>query len=277
LTSLTSIEISEIVNVKLMNSIFFSLLLLITTTAGVSAQSAANAAAFQRCEADWLTAILNNDENWLHKLMEGKLSFIAAEKSGLDERQRRVEDLSVGLSSTQSKVRISGTIRVLSNEPGRSRSFQFLDTFNKKNGKWTIIATSLSEAAIAPDSIRSKPIEAELSNLENAWAQVDVTNDRSIFQKILAPEFTSTSIAGQVRSRDEWLAAWQYEGVKSATNTDVKVHVISDSLAVVTGTDETTNIDNSGRQVMHEDRFTDTWVRGPQGWQIIARQLTRLR
>jgi hypothetical protein len=259
-----------------MKSIFFTVLLLITTTV-VPAQSASNAATFQGFEAEWLKAILNHDENWLHNLSEGKLKFTAAAKSGLDERQRRVEDLSVGLSSTQSKVRISGTIRVLSNEPGRSRSFQFLDTFNKKNGKWEIIATSLSEAAIAPDSIRSKPIEAELTELENAWAQVDVTNDRSIFQKILAPEFTSTSIAGQVRNRDEWLAAWQYEGVKSATNTDVKVHVISDSLAVVTGIDETTNIDNSGRQVIHQDRFTDTWVKRPQGWQVVAAQVTRVK
>src|SRR3982750_630176 len=118
-----------------MKSIFFTVLLLITT-AVVFPQSAGNAATFQGFEADWLTAILNHDEIWLHKLSEGKLKFIAAEKSGLEERQRRVEDLSVGLSSTQSKVRISGTIRVLSNEPGRSRSFDFLDTFNKKNGKW---------------------------------------------------------------------------------------------------------------------------------------------
>src|SRR4051794_40840755 len=96
---------SETVNVKVMKSIFFTVLLLITTIV-VSAQSADTASTFQGFEADWLTAILNNDANWQRKLVDGKLNVVAIEKSGIDERQRRVEDLSVGLSSTQSKVRI---------------------------------------------------------------------------------------------------------------------------------------------------------------------------
>ena len=62
-------------------------------------------------------------------------------------------------------------------------------------------------------------IKTHILKLENEWAQVDVTNDRSIFERILAPEFFFTdSRTGKRKGRAEWLADWESEGVTSATN-----------------------------------------------------------
>src|SRR3954469_3790493 len=50
-----------------------------------------------------------------------------------------------------------------------------------------VISTALGE------STRPDDVEQVLLRLENEWAQVDVTQDKSVFQRILAPEFVSTS------------------------------------------------------------------------------------
>jgi len=54
------------------------------------------------------------------------------------------------------------------------------------------------------------------------------------------------------------------------------VHVYSDSLAVVTGIDVTTRVED-GRAVTREDRFTDTWINRNGQWQLVATQVQRLK
>lgn len=257
-----------------MRIICFAVLLLVFTTS-LAGQSANTAATIHQLETYWLQAILDQDETWSTHLEEGSLSVEPVDIVAL-VRKRLVLDLTSGLSAAESKVRISGTIAVLSNEPGRARSFQFLDTFNKKNGKWEIVATSLSDLSNVPGSIRSKPIESELNDLENALTQADVTKDSTTLETIIAREFVSTSITGEVRDRSSWLATQRSEPIGSASITDIQVHSISDSMAVVTGLDVTTSNERSGQQTSHQDRFTDTWVRRAQGWQVVARQVTRL-
>ena len=121
-------------------------------------------------------------------------------------------------------------------------------------------------------------IEQTLLKMENEWAQVDVTNDRSVFQRIIAPDFVSTSRSGKfLRSRQEWVADWEYEGVKVATNSDMKVHIYADNVAVVTGVDTTTGTDKEGKEWMHQDRTTDTWVKRNGVWQCVAAHVTRIK
>ena len=121
-------------------------------------------------------------------------------------------------------------------------------------------------------------LEGVLLRMENEWAQVDVTNDRSVFQRITAPDFVSTSRSGKfLGSRQEWVADWEYEGVKTATNSDMKVHIYADNVAVVTGIDTTTGTDKEGKEWTHQDRFTDTWVKRNGVWQCVAEHVTRIK
>jgi len=140
-----------------------------------------------------------------------------------------------------------------------------------------MIATSLSGPSDTRDSIRSRPAEAELTDLETAWAQAAFSNDSATLERIIAPEFVLTSATGEVRDRAAWLAARRTQHLGSATNSDIQVHSISDSLAIVTGINVTTTSDASGPQTINRDRFTDTWTRRPNGWHVVARQLTQLR
>ena len=231
-----------------------------------------------RFETDWLTAGLNNNSEWLSRLFSGRLRF---QPSGDEakKRQRAISDLlEPAPSPNEMKVRITGTVSLLTNDPARNRSFSFLDTFNKRGGKWQVIATHFAPIPDDQSNI-SDPgqIERQLQELENAWAQVDVTNDRSIFDRIIAPDFVGTNIDGMVRNRQDWLANWEYVDVKRATNIDMRVEIYSDSLAVVTGVDRTVKLDKDKKEIVHEDRFTDTWLKRTGQWQVIAAHVTRLK
>jgi ketosteroid isomerase-like protein len=228
-------------------------------------------------ETDWLSASLNSDTAWIDRFTAGKLTVVPAEFSSAKERTEAINAIiNPTLQSREMKVRITGTISLLTSDPAKNRSFGFLDTFNKKNSKWQVVATSMRAVQESAAGSDRKAIEEELTRLENAWAQVDVTNDRSIFDHIIAPDFVATSASGKVRNREEWTKSWEYEGLKNAVNKDLSVHVYSDTLAVVTGIDVTTRTDN-GVEVVHEDRFTDTWLKRGGGWQVIAAQVIRLK
>ncbi len=122
-------------------------------------------------------------------------------------------------------------------------------------------------------------VKRELAKCEDEWAQVDVTNDRSVFPRLIAPDFVSTSSRNGVfrADRQQWLDAWEYEGVKNATNVDVTVHVYAENVAVVTGINTTSGTDSDGKVWTHQDRFTDTWVKRHNKWQCVAAHVTRIK
>ena len=141
-----------------------------------------------------------------------------------------------------------------------------------------ILASSLALSQAKSKKQNYDEIERTLLRMENEWAQVDVTNDRSVFQRIIATDFVSTSRSGKfLGSRQEWVADWEYEGVKTATNSDMKVHIYADNMAVVTGIDTTTGTDKEGKEWTHQDRFTDTWVKRNGVWRCVAEHVTRIK
>ena len=136
----------------------------------------------------------------------------------------------------------------------------------------------VASSAILGQGTPADDVEKLLLRLEDEWAQVDVTQDKSVFQRILAPEFVGTSRSGKLLSgRDAYVADWEYENVKSARNGDMAVHVYSGNAAVVTGIDTTSGSNADGSEWIHQDRFTDTWVRRDGTWQCVAAHVTRIK
>jgi hypothetical protein len=124
---------------------------------------------------------------------------------------------------------------------------------------------------------RSKDeIERTLLKMTDEWTQVDVTRDKSVLERFMADDFVSTSRSGRVRNRQELFAAWRDEGVKSAANSDVKVHIYADNVADVTGMDTTVG-SKDGVEWGHQDRFTTTWVKRNGVWQCVAAQWNRVK
>ena len=230
----------------------------------------------RRFETEWLTANLNDDRSWLSKFSTGKLSVLPGD-AAFGGRKTAVRDLTaITLQANEMKVRISGTINLLTNDPKQNRSYFFLDTFNKIGGKWRVIASNISPVPAAGGESREQ-IEELLRRLENEWARAEKTGDRSALGEILSPDFVSTSAEGKTLHRGERIAVNNAD-VKSSARTELDIRVPSDSLAIVTGVDTTVRLDRGGKETERAERFTDTWSRDASGrWQCVASHASAIK
>ena len=124
----------------------------------------------------------------------------------------------------------------------------------------------------------SADTQRTLLKMEEEWGQVDVNMDKTVLARVWAPDYVFIDRAGGITyGRDANIAGFGYEGVTKATNLDMRVHVFADNVAVVTGIDRTSGKDKDGHQFVHEDRFTDTYVKRDGLWQCVSGQVTRIR
>lgn len=245
-------------------------------------------------ERDWVTASLQRDKTWLERFFADEFISTHPTSGTMKNKAREIADTVDPTQTPDSmtlgemKVRVVGNTAIVTGtafESGgvqhladRNRGYLFTDTFIRRGGRWQLLASHSSRLPLGEISEKERQeIERELLKLENEWAQVDVTNNKSVFERIIAPDFVSTSINGRVRNRKEWLDAWEYEGIKSATNGEMKVHIFTESVAVVTGIDTTVKTDADGKEITHQDRFTDTWLRRNGMWQCVAAHVMRIK
>jgi len=129
-----------------------------------------------------------------------------------------------------------------------------------------LVAQQRTNAGTAPNT------SAELIRLENGWTTGLVQRNRALFEKLLAPRFVYTE-NDQLMSRADVLheVSEGSDRVTAAHNEGMVVHEYAPNAAVVTGWLVTSGTGKSGA-FNHRYRFTDTWVKGDSGWQIVAAQ-----
>jgi uncharacterized protein (TIGR02246 family) len=112
--------------------------------------------------------------------------------------------------------------------------------------------------------------EKAVAALEQQWLQSQKTNNPDLVAPLLADRFVNTSSDGKVQSKAESLATVKATKYDSAAYEDVKVTVFGDS-AVATGAFKAKGTDPSGKPLDVNERWTDTWVKMPNGkWQCVA-------
>lgn len=140
-------------------------------------------------------------------------------------------------------------------------------------------ATLLLVLAVSPLAAQQKSnagtapsVAADLIRLENGWTTGLVKRDRALFERLLAPKFVYTE-NDQMMTRADVLheVAEGSDRVTAAHNEGMVVHEYGPVTAVVTGWLVTSGQGKSGK-FARRYRFTDTWVKGDQGWQIVAAQ-----
>jgi len=113
---------------------------------------------------------------------------------------------------------------------------------------------------------------AELTRLENQWASGLVRRDRALFERLLAPRFVYTENDKLSRRADVLHDVTEgADTVTAAHNEGMEVHRFGPTTAVVTGWLIVRGRGHGG-PFLHRYRFTDTWVKGSAGWQIVAAQ-----
>jgi hypothetical protein len=114
---------------------------------------------------------------------------------------------------------------------------------------------------------------AELTRLENQWTAGLVRRDSALFDRLLAPRFVYTEDDKLMRREDVLHdVATSTDTVRAARNEGMEVHQYSPTTAVVTGWLIVEGHGKAGAFI-HRYRFTDTWLKGAKGWQIVAAQV----
>jgi hypothetical protein len=140
----------------------------------------------------------------------------------------------------------------------------------------TLIRSALLSALVCVPALhaqakpRAADPSAELKRLEDQWTVGLVKRDRALFERLLAPHFVYTE-NDKLSRRSEVLhdVADGSDTTTAARNEGMEVHQFAPNTAVVTGWLIVRGHGKSGA-FAHRYRFTDTWVKGNAGWQIVA-------
>ena len=112
--------------------------------------------------------------------------------------------------------------------------------------------------------------EQAVAGLEQQWLQSQKTNNPDLVAPLLADKFVNTASDGKVSDKAKSLAdakATKYDSVDYA---EVKVTAFGNT-AIATGDFKGKGTDPSGKPLDVHERFTDTWVKMPNGkWQCVA-------
>ena len=100
--------------------------------------------------------------------------------------------------------------------------------------------------------------------------QSQTTNNPDLLAPLLADKFVNTNADGKVRNKAETLAAEKATKYSSAEYPELKVTVFGDT-AIATSVWKGEYTDESGKPAKSHSRWTDTWVKMPDGkWQCVA-------
>ena len=135
----------------------------------------------------------------------------------------------------------------------------------KRTWMWCLVGVLLlASAAWSQDGS-----EKAVAGLEQKWLQSQKTNNPDLIAPSLSEKFINTASDGKVTSKAESLASAKATKYDSVDYDDLKVTGFG-STAVATGDFKAKGTDPSGKAMDVHERFTDTWVKGPKGWQCVA-------
>ena len=142
----------------------------------------------------------------------------------------------------------------------------------KKVLMWCLVGSLALGSAAKSQAQTTGGTEKAVAALEEQWLKSQKTNNPDLVAPLLADKFVSTGADGKVMNKSEALANAKATKYVSAEYEDVKVTVFGDT-AIATGGFKAKGTDASGKPMDVHERWTDTWVKMPNGkWQCVATQ-----
>jgi ketosteroid isomerase-like protein len=143
---------------------------------------------------------------------------------------------------------------------------------------WCLLGLlSLGSVAASQAQQTGGGTEKAVMALEDQWLKSQKTNNSDLVAPLLADNFVSTGDDGKVTDKAQSLANAKASKYVSAENENVKVTVFGDT-AIATGLWVGNGTDEKGKSFDVRDRWTDTWVKMPNGkWQCVATQSTQVK
>lgn len=141
---------------------------------------------------------------------------------------------------------------------------------------WCSLGLVLLVSAVWSQANKSGGTEQAVAALEQKWLQSQKTNNPDLIAPHLADKIVATSSDGKVTGKADTLAMAKATKYTSAEYEDVKVSVFGDT-AIATGGFIGKGTDPSGKPMDVHERWTDTWVKMPNGWQCVATESTPIK
>jgi len=140
----------------------------------------------------------------------------------------------------------------------------------KRAWMWCLISLLSVGSAAWSQAQTTGATEKAVAALEQQWLQSQKTNNPDLAVALLADKIVVTMSNGKVINKAEFLADAKATKYVSAEIEDVKVRVFGDT-AIATGGFKAKGTDSTGKPFDTNERFTDTWVKMPNGnWQCVA-------
>jgi len=148
----------------------------------------------------------------------------------------------------------------------------------KKFQLWCLLGLlALAGAAVSQAQQSSGATEKAIMALEDQWLKSQQTNNPDLAAPLLADKFISTGNDGKVTNKAQGLADAKASKFERAVNENVQVTVFGDT-AIATGLWVGKGTDEKGKPFDLRDRWTDTWIKMPNGkWQCVATQSTTVK
>jgi uncharacterized protein (TIGR02246 family) len=143
---------------------------------------------------------------------------------------------------------------------------------------WCLLGLmSLISVASAQAPQAAGATEKAIVALENQWLKSQQTNNPDMAAALFADKFISTGSDGKVMNKAQSLTDAKATKYTSAVYDNVQVTVFGDT-AIATGVFTGKGTDSSGKPMNEHDRWTDTWVKMPDGkWQCVATQASPIK
>jgi ketosteroid isomerase-like protein len=140
-----------------------------------------------------------------------------------------------------------------------------------KKWMWLLISASVLSAA-GSESKGEKEVLAAM----DAWKQATMKKDRAALEKLLHPDLSYTHSSAKNETKADVIKAVTtgnstVEAVDFINNT---VRVYGNTALVKGKVDIKNNVD--GKSTIANLDILHVWLKGPQGWQLVARQAVRL-
>ena len=140
-----------------------------------------------------------------------------------------------------------------------------------KKWMWLLISASVLSAA-GSESKGEKEVLAAM----DAWKQATMKKDRAALEKLLHPDLSYTHSSAKNETKADVIKAVTtgkstVEAIDFINNT---VRVYGNTALVKGKVDIKNNVD--GKSTTANLDILHVWLKGPQGWQLVARQAVRL-
>jgi ketosteroid isomerase-like protein len=137
-----------------------------------------------------------------------------------------------------------------------------------------VFALALGSLVSAP-ALAAAPADKEVLAAMDAWKQAMIKKDKAGFEKVYHPDLQYGHSSGKIETKAEAIDhVVKSQGAYKAVNfSDTKVNV-QGKTAVVTG--KVDYLENAhGKDNTVNLVVLSVWTKGPQGWQMLARQATK--